>query len=117
MDMHPVYVLDKIPSSKFTDNTVNDFIEAKDVCTGVDIKAGAQTAYPGLPDTFNFNVGVSGWVDDNIADGDSTLMVRMCFAYKTLEEVHHTSFCYYYRVGFSPPNKQMNVCPVGSRAD
>jgi hypothetical protein len=116
LDMHPIYVLDKIPSSKLTDNTINDFIEAKDVCKGIAVKPGAQVAYPDLPDTFNFKVGLPGWVDNGVVSGDTTLMVRMCFVYRTMKEIHRTSFCYYYRVGFSP-SKQMNVCPVGSHAD
>ena len=117
LDVHPVYSLDKIPSSKLADNSINDFIEGKDVCEGVDIKPGAQVAYPELPDTFIFKVGLPGWIDDGVISGDTTMLARMCFVYKTMGQVHHTAFCYYYRVGASPANKQMNVCPVGSHAD
>jgi hypothetical protein len=117
LDVHPVYSLDKIPSSKFADNSINDFIEGKDVCEGVDIKPGAQVAYPDLPDTFMFKVALPGWIDDGVISGETTMLARMCFVYKTMGQVHHTAFCYYYRVGSSPANKQMNVCPVGSHAD
>lgn len=56
-------------------------------------------------------------MSDEVVSGKTTIVLEMCFAYKTFEEVHHTSFCYYYRTGLSPANKQMNICTAGNHAD
>ena len=119
LNVHPVFKFDKVPVSKFDDNTVNDFISATDVCRDVGPRTGRRWIFLGSSDPYKlmFTIRAKDWVDDDFVAGNQALMARLCFAYNTIGEVHHTSFCYYYIPGRSPSNKQMQICPVGTKAD
>lgn len=39
-----------------------------------------------------------------------------CFAYDTMTTLHHSSFCYYYKAGFSNP-RALTKCFAGQYAD
>ena len=122
LDVHPIYTLQKVPATKFEDNTFNTFIEtdqASDSCKQLGTAPGADVVYPDQPDGYklNFTNHLPEWVTDDVLSGSTALVFQMCFAYKTMEEVHHTSFCYFYRPGVSPSSKQMNICTAGNHAD
>lgn len=122
LDTHAVWNLQQIPGSKFDDNSFNAFIEADDFstsCKNLGTVIGADAAYPDQPDGYKlmFTNHLTTWVNDGIIQGDTAVVLQMCFAYRTMDEVHHTSFCYFYRAGVSPPNKQMNICTAGNHAD
>jgi hypothetical protein len=119
LDVHPTWTLQKVPGSKFDDNTFNAFIETGSGCRNLKLAPGADVIYSDLPDPYKliFDTHLPGWVDDDILAGRAAIVLQMCFAYGTMAQVHHTSFCYFYRVGMSPPNKQMNICTAGNHAD
>ena len=122
MDVRPIYSLQQVPVSKFEDNTFNAFIEADDAsnrCKALGTAPGADVVYPDQPDGYKlmFTNHLVGWMNDEVVSGRTAVVLQMCFAYQTINEVHHTSFCYFYRTGVSPPNKQMNICTAGNHAD
>jgi|GEM_PF-3526849 hypothetical protein len=122
LDVHPTYSLQQVPVSKFDDNTFNDFIETDEAstqCGALGTAPGADVVYPDQPDgyKFIFTNHLTGWINDGVVAGSTAVVLQMCFAYKTMDEIHHTSFCYFYRIGVSPPNKQMNICTAGNHAD
>jgi hypothetical protein len=122
LDVHAIWDLQQVPVSKFEDNTFNAFIEAdkpSDACKRLGTAPGADVAYPDQPDGYKllFTNHLADWVNDGVLAGRTAVVLQMCFAYTTVGKVHHTSFCYFYRVGVSPPNKQMNICTAGNHAD
>jgi hypothetical protein len=119
LDVHPIWKLQKVSGSKFDDNTFNAFIESGDNCGSLTLVPGADVVYSDLPDPYKFifDTHIPEWVDDDILAGRAAIVLQMCFAYRTMGQVHHTSFCYFYRVGVSPANKQMNICTAGNHAD
>lgn len=118
-DVHPIFKLEQVPVSKFDDNTFNAFIETSDICKNLKLAPGADVVYPDMPDSYKFifTTHVPEWVGDDVVDGRNAVVLRMCFAYRTMQQMHLTSFCYFYRAGISPPNKQMNICTAGNHAD
>jgi len=122
LDVHPIYTIQQVPGSKFEDNTFNEFIEADEAsnsCKRLEPKPGSDVAYSDQPDPYKliFSNHLTGWVKDDVPTGGTAIVLQMCFAYKTMDEVHRTSFCYFYRAGVSPANKQMNICTAGNHAD
>jgi len=53
---------------------------------------------------------------DRLIAGDEFLVIKGCFTYKTVETIHHTSFCYFYNFKVTVAG-QMSICTVGHRAD
>jgi hypothetical protein len=122
LDVHPIWSLQQVPVSKFEDNTFNAFIEAdkaSDACTHLGTAPGADVVYPDQPNGYKliFTNHQPEWVNSDVLSGNTAVVLQMCFAYKTMGEVHHTSFCYFYRAGVSPTNNQMNICTAGNHAD
>ncbi len=119
---HPIYTLQQVPVSKFEDNTFNAFIEAdkaSDDCTHLGLAPGADVIYPDQPDGYKllFTNHLTNWINDDVISGKTAVVLQVCFAYQTMREIHRTAFCYFYRAGTSPANKQMNICTAGNHAD
>ena len=53
---------------------------------------------------------------DDLMSGDHSLIVLFCIAYKTLDQVHHSEFCYFYRPGFGD-GVNLDRCDKGNKAD
>ncbi len=123
LDSHPTYTLSKLPVTYFENNTFNSYIESTEPCKELEPAPGADVIYAGMPDSnpykllFAVNEAHKDWIDDDVVSGRKAIILRMCFAYRTMNEVHHTSFCYFYRKGVSQPDLRMNICTAGNHAD
>jgi hypothetical protein len=117
LDVRPIYKIRPVEGQQFTDNTFNSVIESDDICHNVQVAPGADVIYPDQPGGYKLNFGVPrGWLSADIVNGKSALIIEMCFAYRTVNAVHHTAFCYFYRPGISE-NRQFNICTAGNHAD
>jgi hypothetical protein len=55
-------------------------------------------------------------VTDALISGDEIFALQGCFGYKTVGELHHSSFCYFYQAKVTNL-PAMNICTVGNDAD
>ena len=117
LDVHPIFKIKPIAKARFDDNTFNSIVEADDLCHSLGTAPGADVIYPDQPGGYKLRMGLPpNWIKNDIVGGEAALVIEMCFAYKTLGEVHHTAFCYFYRTGTST-ERQMNICTAGNHAD
>jgi hypothetical protein len=94
-DVRPIYTFKQVSGSRFSDNTFKSIIETDDICKNVKIAPGAEVIYPNQPEGYKLIFGLPpNWAGDDLVSGKNALVVGMCFAYRTLGEVHHTSLCY-----------------------
>jgi hypothetical protein len=49
---------------------------------------------------------------DKLISGDEIFALTGCIVYKTVETVHHSAFCYYYRANITQPNN-LSFCSIG----
>jgi len=116
-DVRPIYKFQQVDTSKFADNTFNSLVEADNICKNVSAAPGADVIYSGEADGYQIHFGLpSNWVGDDVMTGKKAVVLEMCFAYKTVGELHHTSLCYFYRPGITKW-QQLNVCTAGNHAD
>jgi hypothetical protein len=55
-------------------------------------------------------------VNDDIINGQTIFTIKGCFTYKTIQDFHHSAFCYFYLAKFSTlPN--LSICNVGNDAN
>jgi hypothetical protein len=117
LDVHPVFTLKQVATSKFEDSTFNSLVEADNICKNLALAPGADVIYPGQPGGYKLQLGLPAhWVTDDVLNRKSAIVLEMCFAYKASGEVHHTSFCYFYRAGLTT-EPQLNICTAGNHAD
>ena len=55
-------------------------------------------------------------VDDAIIAGEKVVVMQGCFVYQTLQKLHRSYFCFFYKAGFTKI-RSMNICTVGHHAD
>jgi hypothetical protein len=51
----------------------------------------------------------------DVMEGNRVLVIPGCFVYETLGQTRHSTFCYFFKGGFSKPDN-LNICP-GASAD
>jgi hypothetical protein len=81
---------------------------------GVGVNAYSDEISSDDPNVTNGNVFVA---DDGIAKSDEIISVNVCFTYKTVTAIHHTSVCYYYWAKTTPSLTELNICDAGEGAD
>jgi len=97
-------------------------------CMNIDSVKGRSMAYPsnsafggGYAFSLKSNSDVLGdkkfVADDDLIKGNKIIVVSSCIVYKTLEEIHHTSACYYYLANETPSLQSLNICEAGNAAD
>ncbi|TQF27714.1 hypothetical protein UNPF46_29585 [Bradyrhizobium sp. UNPF46] len=70
-----------------------------------------------FPGKGSFPLPVSeGAMRGNINTKERVIVLTGCVTYLTFEQVHYSSFCYFYRGGQTPP-KTMKPCPIGNDAN
>jgi hypothetical protein len=118
-DVHPVYTITPIGVERFDDNTFNPLIESTENCIPLQPAVGADVVYPEQPNgyTLQFRLNDPKWVTEDMVKGNVAIVIRMCFAYRTMGEIHHTSFCYFYRAGITEDFRKLNICTAGNHAD
>jgi hypothetical protein len=87
-------------------------------CSGASEAGPGQVVFPSTGfSSYNLNVTVPNQtIDQNIIDGDKTLIIQGCFLYKSFKVVRHSYFCYFYR-GKTTKAESLNICTAGHYAD
>ena len=119
LDVRPIFRVRSVLKSSFDDNSYTTTVENDAVCDKVVDAAGADVIYPEQPNGYklNFQTIEPSFINDpDIFNGRKAFLLEMCFAYKTIGTLHHTSFCYFYISGLTKDN-QWNVCNAGNHAD
>lgn len=117
LDVRPIYKFQRVPTSTFADNTFNGIIERDDICKEVRTAPGADVIYPQQPQGYRLIFELPAtFITDDIINGTTLLVFRMCFAYASIGKTHHASFCYFYRSGVSTID-QWNICTAGNHTD
>lgn len=78
-----------------------------------------QVIYPSSGSTRGYTLTVrldNIEVDDALVNGDKFVVVQGCFVYQTLQKVHRSFFCYFYKAGVTKISS-MSICNVGHHAD
>jgi hypothetical protein len=95
-----------------------------DECRSVMNISGSAIAFSGVRmavemDTFRDSPNASQRivVDDNLIKGDSVLAIYTCISYRTLDTIHHSGECYFYRAGFTADLDTLTVCESGHVSD
>jgi hypothetical protein len=73
-----------------------------------------NASYDGTPQNIRDVNKIS--ISDGVVSGQQFLVIQGCFAYRTVNEVHHTAFCYYYQARFTDP-AHLSFCTVGQAAN
>jgi hypothetical protein len=116
LDVRTVYRIGAIETSHFTDDSIRTIVENDNICRDVGIAEGAETIFPdSAGNSMHFELPADWGGTKTIAAKTHTLVVEVCFAYKTVERVRRTAFCYFWRPDSGQP-QQLNVCPAGNHA-
>lgn len=120
LDVRARYHVRRLASSTFTDETFNGIIEADiaaERCSGAPPAPGADVIYPGQPDGYKMRLNFgTGFVTDTVINGTEMIVFEMCFTYRTVEEIHRSSLCYYWRTG-EAEGLQWNICTAGNHTN
>jgi hypothetical protein len=125
------FSLKRWPTSEWSRGEANvDNTAYKDQCFTNNNVQGQITAYalsgPGSVYTYTYVIKSNDdstpenerfLVDDSMIKGDTVVAARGCMVYKTVNEVHHTAFCYYYLATRITNIANLSICPTGNVAD
>jgi hypothetical protein len=108
-------------------NAISDIEKYADQCTHSPIaEIGIRMIFPTSGFT-SYNLGYDGTqkdvrdigrlsVTDGIVAGTQIVAFKGCIIYRTVNEIHHTAFCYFYRAKSVDP-AHLFYCTVGQAAD
>lgn len=89
-----------------------------DKCNATQSSPPAQVIYPSNGFN-NYTIRKTidkAMIDEGIIDGTKTIIAQGCFVYTTFQQVHRSTFCYYFKSGVTKPD-HLNICIVGHYAD
>jgi hypothetical protein len=118
-EVRPSYTIKPIDKARWDDDTFNALIESDNPCAGKNLAQGAGVSHPNVPEgeILQFATDGPSWMlSPNIVRGTQAMVFEMCVTYKTVNEIHHTSFCYFYLKGVTQ-TAQLNTCFAGNHAD
>ena len=96
---------------------VGPFRDTGNKCVGLKPKSGGPAIYP----TGNVQMSIERTVpaDDFLLSGSRTFYVEGCFAYRTMGEVHDSSYCFWLGPHIDPVTKlrQFQTCVGGFQAN
>lgn len=55
-------------------------------------------------------------VDDGVLDGRKYVLITGCYAYSTLQKMHHASFCFFFQKNKTRTDS-LSVCNYGNEVD
>ena len=124
VDLHEHYNLSSVPNASIDNGTAMSQIEEDHICRDIEPWKDADVVYPnagGVKMILTLKptdpqTGKPTPLYENFMSGDHSLVVHFCIAYKTLNGVHHSEFCYVYRPGVTE-GLDFNRCDKGNRAD
>ena len=89
-------------------------------CREAQVVSGGSVVFPS---TGGFGAGQNltltqpdSFVDQNIIDGSTTIVVDGCFLYRSIGLIRHSYFCYFYKSKTTKPSN-LNICQNGNGAD
>jgi len=116
-----VYSVDVFPSTNADEN--NNITAAKinatlKGCKAVESLGGGQVVFPSTGfSAYNLTFKTSDEISDQeMIDGEKTLIVQGCFLYKSFNVIRHSYFCYFYRTKTTKP-ENLSICLAGHYAD
>jgi hypothetical protein len=102
--------------SKF-DDVLDEIRNKWPLCKETKISVGANVVYPTTGGhSSQFHVNTALIVDNDLVNGDKIFVHYGCFAYETANSVHHSSFCFFCKAGYSNASN-LNGCFTGNYAD
>jgi hypothetical protein len=115
-----VYTVDAFFSSEAEEKRGTSFARisiALNECRSRESLSGGQVVFPSTGfSAYNLTVTPSQPVNQEMIDGERTLIVQGCFLYKSFNVIRHSYFCYFYRAKVSKP-ENINICTAGHYAD
>jgi len=89
----------------------------QDKCLNLQERIDGQVVYPSTGfATAILSSFTEEMISEPVINGKRWLPIRGCFAYRTFDQVRHSSFCYVYKGGITQPN-QVDICKDGNYAD
>jgi hypothetical protein len=87
-------------------------------CKAVERLGGGQVIFPSTGfSSYNLTSKTADEVfDQEMIDGEKTLIVQGCFLYNSFNIIRHSYFCYFYRAKTTKP-ENLNICANGHYAD
>jgi hypothetical protein len=86
-------------------------------CSAAGQLGPGQVVFPSTGfSTYNLTTTLPLSIDQEIIDGDKTLIVQGCFLYSSFKVVRHSYFCFFYRAKTTKPDS-LNICTAGHYAD
>jgi len=121
------------PATQFSKSLILTYFEKDDIengnltirarqifddCNRIVLSTAGDVAFPSTGfNTYNFFNTASDEDSKALrADLNSVLIIQGCFVYKTVESVHRTNFCFYFKPSKSIPDR-LNICEGGSTAN
>jgi hypothetical protein len=116
-----VYSLDGFASSNAEEKRGTSFARvsiALNNCSAAESLPAGQVVFPSTGfSAYNLNATIPNQtIDQEIIDGEKTLILQGCFLYRSFKVVRHSYFCYFYRAKTSKPDN-LNICTAGHYAD
>lgn len=124
LDLHEHYTFYSSPNADMDSGAAMSKVAAAEICKGIEPSTDAEVVYPnsgGVKMTIsvkpvNPQTGKPTPLYEGFMSGNHSLIVHICIAYKTLDHIHHSQFCYFYRPGLTE-GTDLNRCDKGNRAD
>ena len=104
------------------DQSLSQFLRATNYdklseCLNLQERIDGQVVYPSTGfATAILSSFTEEMISEPVINGKRWLPIRGCFAYRTFDQVRHSSFCYVYKGGITQPN-QVDICKDGNYAD
>jgi hypothetical protein len=77
----------------------------------------AQVIYPTTNSKYNLGARIDApEIDDEVVSGEGVIVISGCFSYETIQTIHRSWYCYYYKSGVTKP-QNWNICTTGNGAD
>jgi hypothetical protein len=77
----------------------------------------AQVIYPMTNNEYNLSHQIdASEINDDVVSGENVILVYGCFSYETIQTIHRSWYCYYFKSGVTKP-QNWNICATGNGAD
>jgi hypothetical protein len=115
-----VYSVDGFLSSNAEEKRGTSFARvsiALNNCRGAEGLPAGQVVFPSTGfSAYNLASTINQTFDQEMIDGEKTLIVQGCFLYRSFKVIRHSYFCYFYRAKFVKPDN-LSICTAGHYAD
>jgi hypothetical protein len=124
IDLHTRYAAYSFDNDNMDNGLAMATVDKEDMCRDVQPLPDAEVVYPNSggvkmlislkpPDP---TTGQTDPIYRSFMSGNHSFVIQICIAYRTLNRIHRSAFCYFYRPGLSEGN-DFNRCDKGNKAD